>query len=111
MRWAGWSCRSRCSGLSRGHAGAAGWGSVITTDTAFGLALIALFGTSLPAGLRALMLAFAAVDDVGGLLIIAFAYSGAIAPVGILVAGSHWRASSVCGGSAGFRPCPMSCSA
>ncbi|MDY0957274.1 Na+/H+ antiporter NhaA [Sphingomonas sp. CFBP8993] len=73
--------------VAGGTPGAAGWGSVITTDTAFGLALIALFGTSLPAGLRALMLAFAAVDDVGGLLIIAFAYSGAIAPVGILVAG------------------------
>ena len=63
-----------------------GWGSVITTDTAFGLALIALFATSLPVGLRALMLAFAAVDDVGGLLVIALAYSDSIDPVGLAVA-------------------------
>ncbi|WP_322965452.1 Na+/H+ antiporter NhaA [Sphingomonas fuzhouensis] len=64
-----------------------GWGSVITTDTAFGLALIAVFATRLPAGLRALMLAFAAVDDVGGLLVIAFAYSGSLDPWGLIAAG------------------------
>ncbi|MDZ7280473.1 Na+/H+ antiporter NhaA [Sphingomonas sanguinis] len=64
-----------------------GWGTVITTDTAFGLALIAVFANRLPAGLRATMLAFAAVDDVGGLLVIAFAYSGAIDPWGLMVAG------------------------
>lgn len=74
--------------VTGGTPAAAGWGSVITTDTAFGLALIALFATSLPAGLRALMLAFAAVDDVGGLLVIAFAYSGAIDPYGLIVAGA-----------------------
>ena len=34
-----------------------GWGAVITTDTAFGLALIAVFANRLPAGLRATMLA------------------------------------------------------
>lgn len=68
-------------------AAAQGWGSVITTDTAFGLALIALFATSLPVGLRALMLAFAAVDDVGGLLVIAFAYSDAIDWRGLVAAG------------------------
>ncbi|MGX0583983.1 Na+:H+ antiporter, NhaA family [Sphingomonas sanguinis] len=72
--------------VAGGTPAAMGWGSVITTDTAFGLALIALFATSLPAGLRALMLAFAAVDDVGGLLVIAFAYSDAIDPVGLAVA-------------------------
>lgn len=63
-----------------------GWGTVITTDTAFGLALIAVFANRLPAGLRATMLAFAAVDDVGGLLVIAFAYSGAIDPWGLIAA-------------------------
>jgi NhaA family Na+:H+ antiporter len=63
-----------------------GWGAVITTDTAFGLALIAVFANRLPAGLRATMLAFAAVDDVGGLLVIAFAYSGSIDPWGLVAA-------------------------
>ncbi len=72
--------------VAGGTEGQPGWGSVITTDTAFGLALIAVFATRLPAGLRALMLAFAAVDDVGGLLVIAFAYSAAIDPRGVIVA-------------------------
>ena len=72
--------------VTAGTAAAAGWGTVITTDTAFGLAVIALFATSLPLGLRALMLAFAAVDDVGGLLVIAFAYSDAIDPSGLITA-------------------------
>ncbi|GAA3268709.1 hypothetical protein GCM10020258_40450 [Sphingomonas yabuuchiae] len=48
--------------------------------------MIAVFANRLPAGLRATMLAFAAVDDVGGLLVIAFAYSGAIDPWGLVVA-------------------------
>lgn len=74
--------------VAGGGAAQPGWGTVITTDTAFGLALIALFATSLPVGLRALMLAFAAVDDVGGLLVIAFAYSDAIDPIGLIVAGA-----------------------
>lgn len=73
--------------VAGGTAAQSGWGSVITTDTAFGLALIAVFATRLPVGLRALMLAFAAVDDVGGLLVIAFAYSDAIDPRGLVTAG------------------------
>jgi len=73
--------------VAGGTPAAPGWGSVITTDTAFGLALIALFATRLPVGLRALMLAFAAVDDVGGLLVIAFAYSDSIDVRGVITAG------------------------
>ena len=73
--------------VAGGTPAAPGWGSVITTDTAFGLALIALFATRLPVGLRALMLAFAAVDDVGGLLVIAFAYSDSIDVRGLITAG------------------------
>lgn len=64
----------------------AGWGTVITMDTAFGLALIGLFATGLPDGVRALFLAFAAIDDIGGLLVIAAAYSDAIYLNGLLIA-------------------------
>ncbi|WP_298954402.1 Na+/H+ antiporter NhaA [uncultured Methylobacterium sp.] len=65
---------------------AKGWGTVVAMDTAFGLALIALFSDRLPAGVRALMLAFAAVDDVGGLLVIALAYTETIHVAGLVVA-------------------------
>ncbi len=72
--------------ITHGRPEAVGWGTVVTMDTAFGLALIALFSDRLPAGVRALMLAFAAVDDVGGLLVIAFAYTEAIDWRGLIVA-------------------------
>ncbi|EJU14847.1 Na+/H+ antiporter NhaA [Sphingomonas sp. LH128] len=65
---------------------AAGWGAVVVTDTAFGLALLAIFSDRFPAGLRALLLAFAAIDDVGGLLVIAGAYTRHIEIVGLVVA-------------------------
>lgn len=64
-----------------------GWGTVVTMDTAFGLALIGLFVTRLPPGVRALFLAFAAIDDIGGLLVIAIAYTETIHLGGLIVAG------------------------
>lgn len=52
-----------------------GWGATVTTDTAFALALVGMFETRLPRAVRVLLLAFAAVDDIGGLLVIAFVYT------------------------------------
>ncbi|MFV0623831.1 Na+/H+ antiporter NhaA [Sphingomonas sp. ac-8] len=78
--------------IGGGGAGAAGWGAVVTSDTAFGLALMAMFAGSLPAGVRALLLAFAAIDDLGGLLVIAFAYSHGFDPTGLAVAGGAFAA-------------------
>ncbi len=72
--------------VAHGTPEAKGWGTVVAMDTAFGLALIALFADRLPAGVRALMLAFAAVDDVGGLLVIALAYTETIHVAGLVVA-------------------------
>ncbi|WP_311271013.1 Na+/H+ antiporter NhaA [Sphingobium sp. WCS2017Hpa-17] len=72
--------------IARNSAAMTGWGTVITMDTAFGLALIGLFATRLPDGVRALFLAFAAIDDIGGLLVIAAAYSDAIYLDGLLIA-------------------------
>jgi NhaA family Na+:H+ antiporter len=65
---------------------ARGWGVVITMDTAFGLTILALFTAKLPAGVRALFLAFAAIDDIGGLLVIAFGYSKDFAWAGVILA-------------------------
>jgi len=55
-----------------------GWGVVAAMDTAFSLAIVAMFTTRLPPAVRAVLLAFAAIDDVFGLLVIAFAYTAAI---------------------------------
>lgn len=66
--------------------GAAGWGAVVVSDTAFALALLAIFARDFPAGLRAVLLAFAAIDDIGGLLVIAGAYTRQVQVTGLLVA-------------------------
>ncbi|MGA1853961.1 MULTISPECIES: Na+/H+ antiporter NhaA [Sphingobium] len=90
--------------VADGTEAARGWGIVITMDTAFGLSVIALFSARLPAGVRALFLAFAAIDDIGGLLAIAFGYSDHFAWEGAVLAGFaialiillrrlHWVAS------------------
>lgn len=55
-----------------------GWGVVAAMDTAFSLAIVAMFTTRLPPAVRAVLLAFAAIDDVFGLLIIAIAYTATI---------------------------------
>lgn len=52
-----------------------GWGVVAAMDTAFSLAIVAMFTTRLPTTVRAVLLAFAAIDDVFGLLVIAVAYT------------------------------------
>ena len=64
--------------FNHGTEAAMGWGTVITSDTAFALAIIGMFATRLPVSIRAVLLAFAAIDDVGGLLVIAVAYTDAL---------------------------------
>ena len=69
-----------------------GWGVVAAMDTAFSLAVVAMFTTRLPPAVRAVLLAFAAIDDVFGLLVIAFAYTASIQPVFLGVAGAAYLA-------------------
>ena len=72
--------------LNAGHSSAHGWGTAMSTDTAFALGLIALVGTGLPNRLRAFLLTVAVVDDVVALLVIAIAYSSSISVVALMVA-------------------------
>lgn len=62
------------SGTDAAH----GWGIVMPTDTAFALGMLALFGRKLPARLRVFVLTLVIADDIGTLIVIAFAYSSAI---------------------------------
>jgi Na+/H+ antiporter NhaA len=72
--------------LNAGQGSANGWGTAMSTDTAFALGLLALVGTGLPDRLRAFLLTVAVVDDILALLVIAIAYSGSISVVALLVA-------------------------
>ena len=52
--------------FNAGRASAHGWGTAMSTDTAFALGLLALVGSHFPSRLRAFLLTVSVVDDVGG---------------------------------------------
>jgi Na+/H+ antiporter NhaA len=64
--------------LNAGHPSAGGWGTTMSTDTAFALGALALIGRGLPSGIRTYLLTLSVVDDLGGILVIAFAYNSHI---------------------------------
>jgi Na+/H+ antiporter NhaA len=69
-----------------GHGSAHGWGTAMSTDTAFALGMLALVGPRFPDRLRAFMLTVAVVDDVTALAVIAIAYSNDIVAWALLAA-------------------------
>jgi Na+/H+ antiporter NhaA len=58
-----------------GRASAHGWGTAMSTDTAFALGILALVGRRAPDRMRTFLLTFAVVDDLAALAIIAIFYS------------------------------------
>ena len=69
--------------VNAGQASAHGWGTAMSTDTAFALGMLALVGSGVPDRVSTYLLTFAIVDDVVALVIIALAYSGHIDPVAL----------------------------
>jgi Na+/H+ antiporter NhaA len=63
-----------------------GWGMVMPTDTAFALGVLALVGRRCPPRLRAFVLTVAIADDIGVLLVIAFAYTSELSLPALAVA-------------------------
>jgi NhaA family Na+:H+ antiporter len=54
------------------------WGIPMATDIAFSLAILTLLGKRVPIGLKVFLIAFAIVDDLGAVMVIALFYSGSI---------------------------------
>jgi Na+/H+ antiporter NhaA len=69
-----------------GRPSARGWGTAMSTDTAFALGMLALVGRSFPARLRAYVLTVTVVDDVVALGVIATVYTEEVALPALLAA-------------------------
>jgi Na+/H+ antiporter NhaA len=73
--------------FNAGRPTAHGWGTAMSTDTAFALAVITLVAARSAARLRAFVLTATVVDDVVALAVIAIVYSGHIVAPALLAAG------------------------
>jgi Na+/H+ antiporter NhaA len=78
--------------FNAGRPSAHGWGTAMSTDTAFALGLLALVGPRFPDRLRAFMLTVVVVDDIVALVVIATIYSGSISWIPLLVAALFYGA-------------------
>lgn len=72
--------------FTSGGDGTQGWAMVMPTDTAFALGVLALVGRRCPPRLRAFVLTVAIADDVGVLLVIAFAYTSELSLPALAIA-------------------------
>ena len=85
--------------INAGSSSASGWGTAMSTDTAFALGLLALVGRGVPDRVRTYLLTFSIVDDVAGIIVIALVYSGRLnltaLGVGLAILGlvvvARWR--------------------
>jgi Na+:H+ antiporter, NhaA family len=75
--------------ITWGGPAAGGWGIPMATDPAFAVGVLALVARRAPAGVRALLLAIATVDDVLAIGVIAFGYSDGLA--------WQWLAAAIAG--------------
>ena len=81
--------------FTAGTDNAHGWGVAMSTDTALALGLVTLVARNLPEQIRAFILTVFIVDDLVALGVIAFAYSGHVQTVPLLIAVSAFVAMLV----------------
>lgn len=72
--------------IEHGSAGSAGWGIPMSTDTAFLVGILALFGPRCPDQLRLFLLTLAIVDDIGAITVMAIFYTRSVSTPALIVA-------------------------
>src|SRR6266568_4976602 len=72
--------------VNAGRPTAVGWGTAMSTDTAFALGMLALTGPRFPDRVRAFLLSVAVVDDLVSLVVIGVAYSQSLVLLPLITA-------------------------
>lgn len=83
--------------ISHGAPGAnQAWAIPVATDIAFALGVLSLTGSAMPTAARVFLLSLAVVDDLGGIIIIAVAFTDGLSLLGLLAAvvlcAAYWYA-------------------
>ncbi|MBV8990350.1 MAG: Na+/H+ antiporter NhaA [Solirubrobacterales bacterium] len=71
--------------FNAGHSASKGWGTTMSTDTAFALGMLTLVGRRFPNALRTFILTVAVVDDLVSLLVIGTAYTSAVSVSALVI--------------------------